>query len=119
MARMTKMEHFQRFARRKPAEKKITRLEAQAMLNTLVKRQAVAAGVIDPTKARFRWQWHCDGESGYVEANTRSEARGLVKKALGVPRKERLPVGVAVFKVGVVEGREIPHLTLSGREVAA
>jgi hypothetical protein len=118
MGRMTKQQHFERYVpQRKP--KKITRLEAQRLLNSVFKRAAVAQGLIDPTKGKFRWQWHFDGRSGDIEANNRSEARGKVKKVLGIPKKDRLPIGVAILKVGVTEGRDIPFVSVIEKRKAA
>jgi hypothetical protein len=111
MSRMTRFQHYERYVPvRKP--KKITRQEAQSILNRVFKRQALAQGLIDTSKGKYRWQWHYDGQSGEVDANNRSDARGKVKKALGIPKKDRLPVGVALLKVGVTPGRDLPFLTV-------
>jgi hypothetical protein len=43
---------------------------------------------------RFRWT---DGhKSGFVKAYSRSEARALVKLELGISRKKRVPIGIAI-----------------------
>jgi len=112
MGRMTQMQHFEKRGRHAAPKPKLSRAEIQNHLNRVFKRDVVAKGVIDPTKGRFRYQWHFDGQSGEVEANTRSEAKSRVKKALGTPANERLPIGVALFKVGIVEGRDVPLLKI-------
>jgi hypothetical protein len=114
MTRRTKFEHFERGLPPKK-EKKITREEAQDILNRVFKRAAIERGLVDPTKGKFRFQWHYDGETGEVEANSRSEARGLVKKALGIGKSGRLPLGLALFAVGVVQGRDVPLLAVIGK----
>lgn len=116
MSRMSRHEHAVRYsihpvkAKRRPPNKAkrrpLNKQEMQRLVNRLVKRDALARGLIDPSKGKYRWQWHYNNASGEVEANSRSEARSLIKRALGLPKRHRLPEGVQVFKVGIVEGRD-------------
>ena len=79
-----------------------------AKVKRQIKRKAVADGVIvDPAKRppRHTWAWECpDGlTGGIVKANTRSEARSLIKSRLSIPKKRRLPIGTTIIEV---EGSE-------------
>lgn len=66
-----------------------------------VKRQLIDDGTImDPAKRpplyRFEWSW---GDiKGNVVADTKSDARSLVKHALALPKKARLPKGVIITR---------------------
>jgi hypothetical protein len=72
-----------------------------AYLNRVIKRANRAAGY-DTAKKPFVWEWSLGDKSGSVEAHTRSEARCLIKKELGLTkRKDRLPVGIPITKVEV------------------
>ena len=78
--------------------------EALARVEREIKRKAVADGVIvDPAQRppRHQWQWEClsQGNGGTVRANTRSEARSLIKSKLGLRRKDRLPLDTTIIKV--------------------
>lgn len=101
-----------------PKPKKVTKKDAQGILLRVFKRRAVEAGLIDPSKPKFQWQWFHNGESGELEASTRSEARGLLKKRLGVKKDDRLPLGVALNKVGVVQNRSLPFIPIIGKNKA-
>lgn len=95
--RRTRIEYFESLPRR---PRKIGFHEALATVKRQIKREAIADGVIlDPrlNPPRFEWHWELDGRNGIVQANTRSEARGLIKKALGL--KDRLPVHASIVKV--------------------
>ena len=88
--------------------RKVTFEEALAKVKRQIKRKAVADGVIvDPAKRppRHTWAWECpDGlTGGIVKANTRSEARSLIKSRLSIPKKRRLPIGTTIIEV---EGSE-------------
>lgn len=81
-----------------------------AKVKRQIKRKAVADGVIvDPATRppRFTWAWERhDSEKpvgGIVKANTRSEARSLIKSQLGIPKKRRLLIGTTITEV---EGSE-------------
>jgi hypothetical protein len=44
-----------------------------------------------PPARPLRFAWSLDGRGGFVEAFTRSHARALVKRQLGIPTSRRLP----------------------------
>lgn len=72
-----------------------------AYLNRAIKRANRAAGY-DTAKQPSNWAWSLDDKCGTVEAHTRSEARGLIKKELGLTkRRDRLPVGIPISRVEV------------------
>jgi hypothetical protein len=122
MARTTRFQYFERLPFRR---RKISFDEALGMVKRQIKRKAVADGlIVDPATRppKCQWAWECppgtisatynmkDGEllsvtenptSGVVAANTRSEARSLIKKQLGVSKKDRLPAGIVITKVEV------------------
>ena len=82
--------------------------EALARVKREIKRRAVVDGVIvDPATRppRHEWDWEClsAGNGGTVHADTRSQARSLIKSILGLRKKDRLPVDTTIIKV---EGRE-------------
>ena len=77
--------------------------EALARVKREIKRKTVTDGVIvDPAQRppRYQWQWKClsRGNSGTVRANTRSEARSLIKSRLGLRKKDRLPLDTTIIK---------------------
>ena len=77
--------------------------EALARVKREIKRRAVADGVIvDPIKRppRHQWDWEClsRGNGGTVLADTRSEARSLIKSILGLRKKDRLPLDTTITK---------------------
>lgn len=51
-----------------------------------------------PLAPKYRWTWSRGRDFGGVETYTRSEARALVKAALGLPRRKRLPADMKVWK---------------------
>lgn len=76
--------------------------EALEKVKRQIKREAIADGVIlDPklNPPRYEWHWQSDDRDGVVRANTRGEARGLIKQALGLRKKDRLPVTVAIVRI--------------------
>lgn len=90
--------------------RKVTFEEALAKVKRQIKRKAVADGlIVDPSTRppRHTWAWECrNGEGpvgGIVKADTRSEARSLIKSQLGIPKKRRLPIGTTIIEV---EGSE-------------
>lgn len=107
MRRTRKQYHEESLRLLRPAPVKKTFQEALAMVKRQMKRQAIADGVIlDPrlNPPRFEWHWEWpshDGKyavfGGKVFANTRSEARSLIKKELGL--KKRLPTNIVLVKV--------------------
>ena len=85
---------------------KLTFGEALGKVRRQIKRKAVADGLIeDPARRppRHTWAWECyDSEGpvgGIVKADTRSEARSLIKSKLGIPKKRRLPFDTAIIEV--------------------
>ena len=95
--RQTRKQYHNRLALR---GKKIGFDEALARVKREIKRRAIADGVIeDPSqrKPRAEWNWCLEDKDGTVFADTRSEARNLIKKALGV---RKLPPDIIIVKVG-------------------
>lgn len=63
-----------------------------------MKRKLKEDGLIaDKTPAV--WEWCYGGEHGTVKCHTKSEARGMIKKLLKIPKKKRLPRDVHIQKV--------------------
>jgi len=72
-----------------------------ARIKRQIKRKAVTDGVIvEPSKRppRFEWLWALGDQCGSVRANTRSEARSLIKTVLGLRKTDRLPVNIDIVK---------------------
>jgi len=79
-------------------EKKFTKVEQVEYINRMVKRANKAAGYVT-TKQPATWNYAVNGQSGTVVAHTRSEARAEIKRAVGIKKKDRLPVGITLEKV--------------------
>ncbi len=97
--RRTRLEYYESLPRR---PRKIGFHEALAMVKRQITRKAIADGLIlDPrlNPPRYEWHWESDGQTGIVHANTRSEARSLIKQKLGLRKKDRLPTYVTIVKV--------------------
>lgn len=111
---MGRMSGFEWMERQSPITRprKLSKAEAEAIINRHVKRVARIQGYIDPSKPKYTWAWSFQGQDGVVEANTRGEAKALIKELLGVPSSHRLPVGVAVRRLEENTGRS---LTVSAR----
>lgn len=62
------------------------------------KKQLKAGGVIGD-KIPFVWEWRCGDEFGTVNGFTRGDARGAIKKILGIPKKKSLPKDAQIRKV--------------------
>lgn len=63
------------------------------------KRDLISRGVIQDPANRppmFKFTWTYGDISGSVYADTRSEARGIIKKNLGIKKKNRLPIEVDI-----------------------
>jgi len=76
--------------------------EALARVKREIKRKAVADGVIiDPARRppHHEWLWALGDKGGSVRADTRSEARSLIKPLLGLRKKDRLPLDTTIIKV--------------------
>ena len=75
--------------------------DKEEYLNRIVKRANKAAGY-ESAKTPESWTYSvtcCDKDfSGTVEAFTRSEARSLVKKAINMPKRKRLPTTLKLEK---------------------
>jgi len=74
---------------------------ALAKVQREIKRKAVADCVIlDPSKRppRFEWQWEYGVQNGVVQADTRSQARSLIKTQLNLRKNQRLPFGISIVK---------------------
>lgn len=67
-----------------------------------MRRVAKARGGIED-KTKTRWEWSCGDGVGVVIASSRSDARGLIKKEMGIPKKGRLPVGTIIEKAVFIE----------------
>ncbi len=75
--------------------------EALARVKREIKRKAVADGVIvDPSKRppRHEWWWEFGRQNGVVQADTRSQARSLIKTKLNLRKNQRLPAGTFIVK---------------------
>ena len=76
--------------------KSFTPKETVEYLNRMAKRANRAAGY-ETAKKPAKWSYDVEGQTGTVEAHTRSEARAEIKKAIGC--KGRLPVGIVLEKL--------------------
>lgn len=88
--------------RRKRSAKQETK-EAIDAIGRKIRRDMIANNLMpDPKKRapRQRWAWQCgepgDRKGGIVAADTRSQARALIKKELGLKPQHRLPVGIQI-----------------------
>lgn len=63
-----------------------------------IKKKMKANGTI-ADKVPFVWEWRYGDKFGTVNSFTRSEARGEIKRALGIPKKKRLPIETQLRKV--------------------
>jgi hypothetical protein len=66
-----------------------------------MKRQLIDEGLImDPAKRppRYRFEWAWGDITGAVVADTKSDARSLVKRALALPKNARLPQSVVITR---------------------
>ena len=65
------------------------------------KRHLIEKGVIQDPNTRpfyYRFLWSLGSVSGMVYADDRSTARAIIKRDLGIPKKQRLPVGIEITK---------------------
>jgi len=68
-----------------------------------VRRRLIADGkIVDPSKNPPKWQYHWTvgdrDQGGIVCANTTGEARGLIKKQIGI-KKGRLPNCIKIVRI--------------------
>jgi len=71
-----------------PEERRAEQISAQI-------RQLKKAGLIG-NRVPPNWEWKLGETSGVVAAFTKGEARGLIKKALGLSQKKRLPMDTEI-----------------------
>ncbi len=81
-----------------------TEEEEVAYLNRIVKRANKAAGYDTGPKPDI-WEYYveCNGKerTGRIDAHTRGEARGAVKRILGISRRKRLPYNIILERANV------------------
>ncbi len=97
--RRTRNQYFDSLPRR---PRSISYRRALEIVKRQIKRKAIADGLIlDPrlTPPRYEWHWQCNDRTGIVLANCRSDARGHIKRTLGLRKKDRLPVHAVLVKV--------------------
>lgn len=70
----------------------------RAQISRDIKKQMKEKGIIGD-KIPFIWEWCCGDEFGTVNGFTRGDARGEIKKILGIPRKKSLPKDTQIRKV--------------------
>ncbi len=79
-----------------------TKEERRVIWDRLAKKYLKSKGYLYAQKFTWLWSLGEGKETGTVEAVNKSEARGLIKKALGIPKKKRLPLGIVIRKVVLV-----------------
>lgn len=65
------------------------------------RREMINKGLIPDPKLRpprFKFNWVCDSSEGVVFADNQSLARSLIKKELGIPKKQRLPLQTVITR---------------------
>lgn len=65
------------------------------------KRELIRQGIIqDPADRppRYRFDWVYGDITGVVYADDRSDARGMIKRELGIRKKKRLPIVVEITR---------------------
>lgn len=82
---------------------KQTKKEKLAFLFREVKRRLIKDGKIDdpskrPPKYQYHWTVGDRDQGGIVAANTMGEARGLIKKQIGI-KKGRLPQCIKIVRI--------------------
>lgn len=95
---MSRMSRFDRLNRVAPPRKKFTVKEVLGKLKRDIKRRFIAEGhIVDPSTRikRYRWTWSYQGHGDVVLADTRSEAKSIIKELLGI-KKGRLPKEVTL-----------------------
>lgn len=101
--RMTRFEYMQERARLDTKTPKLSMQQAMTLLKRQVRSQLKKDGLLS-TEPRFEFHWtygdlEHGGAQGMVKAGSRGEARGLIKKALGIAQKLRLPQAVNIVRV--------------------
>jgi len=96
MSRMTRHDRAAAIAR-KP--RKLTFREAVVKVRRAIKRRLIGEGhIMDPSKRlpRFRWTYVYGEQTDVVLADTRSQAKAIIKRALGLAKGHRLPAEVQI-----------------------
>lgn len=95
--RMSRLDWLRQFVRSAPRTGPKLKKKSSAAARRV--RQLPAWTVKDMTKVRFAGGRLIVHVLGTVRARTKSEARAEAKKMLGLPRRERLPVGTVMDRV--------------------
>ena len=86
--------------------KKISRSDLMGIMQRAMKREYIKRGIIpDPATRppRYKFAWTYGDLNGVVYADDRSTARALIKKDLGIRKKNRLPVEVQITREDNIE----------------
>lgn len=81
--------------------RKLTKDELVGILFRRHKRDLIRRGIIqDPADRppRYRFDWVYGDITGVVYADDRSDARGMIKRELGIRKKKRLPIEVEITR---------------------
>lgn len=81
--------------------RKLTKTELVGILFRQHKREMIRRGIIqDPADRppRYRFDWAYGDITGEVYADDRSDARGMIKRELGIRKKKRLPIEVEIIR---------------------
>lgn len=104
MSRETRVDYTNRMVaqnNRSKKRQKVDLSELSRKFNQAIRRHAIEDGLLDPDN-KFHF-WHYENHSvnrcaGTVIAVSRSEARALIKKELGISKRKPLPPTVRVRK---------------------
>lgn len=103
--RMTRIEYM---ATRPQRDRKPTVPEVAALLAKHVKRELKEKNLWEPKPKRL-WWWNYGDRQETIRAYCRSDARGIIKQALGIKQKDRLPKEVHIEKVNYGLDRDGVH----------
>lgn len=76
--------------------------ERKEEINRDMKRQMKEKGVIGD-RMPYSWEWCYNDKFGIVTGFTRSQARGEIKKVLGIPKNKSLPCEVIIQRINFNE----------------
>ena len=94
MSRSSQLDHFLRTLRpRKPQQLSIKQINE--VLRRRFRRDMKERGLLSDEQPKRVWAY----DGGTVEAANRSEARGLIKKKLGIAKSNRLPPGFVIERL--------------------
>lgn len=99
---MSKKHHRQRqIGKREDIEfRPMTHEELMRCIAKQAKAEAIKKGLVKPKEPRTEsFEWSLGDKSGVVVASTRSEARSLIKKELGISKNRRLPINIVIEQV--------------------